>query len=127
MEFETDILNLEIYFKKHDEREFLLQLSPEEYEVLYIRSHFVCASEDFKARTYEQPFASTVFQRPHLTNTTSTKPVIQCQVAIHIPELFAMDATDVACFLLTCSQPDVNLTLLSRFHLIAMLMVTDYY
>ena len=77
-EFQTDILDLEIYFKKHDERDFLLQLSPEEYEVLYMRSHFVCSSEDFKARKCEQPFASTVPQRLHLTDTTSSKPVIQC-------------------------------------------------
>ena len=38
-----------------------------------------------------------------------------------------MDASDVACFLLICSQTDVDLKLLSRFHLIPMLMVTDYY
>ena len=123
---EKDILNLEIYFKKHEVRDFLLHLSPVEYEILYVRSHFVSTLEDFKARVSEHTFTSTIYQRPHLTND-SAEPVIQCQVAIRIPERFAMDAPDVACFLLICSQHDVNYTLLSRFHLIAMLMVTDYY
>ena len=49
-EFDTDILDLKIYFKKHKERSHLLYLSTQEYEILYMRSHYVCAAEDFKAR-----------------------------------------------------------------------------
>ena len=126
-EFDTDVLDLKIYFKKHEERSHLLYLSSQEYEILYMRSHFLCTSEDFKARRCEQQPASQVYQRTHPTDVSSSLPAIQCQVAIQTPELFAMDASDVACFLLICSQTDVDFKLLSRFHLIAMLMVTDYY
>ena len=99
---EKDILDLEIYFKKHEVRNYILHLNPAEYETLYVRSHFISASEDFKARLHENTFSSAVHQRPHLTND-SAEPVVQCQVDIRIPKRFAMDAPDVACFLLICS------------------------
>ena len=92
-----------------------------------MRSHFLCTVADFKARKSEQLPESQVYQRTHPTDVSTSLPAIQCQVLIQTPELFAMDASDVACFLIICSQTDVDFQMLSRFHLIAMLMVTDYF
>ena len=123
---EKDILDLKIYFKTHEVQRYPLQLTPMEYETLYVRSHFLSALEDYKARISTPTITSPVHQRQPLT-TDSAEPEIHCQIDIRIPQRFAMDAPDVACFLLICSQHDVNYNMLSRFHLIAMLLVTDYY
>ena len=48
-EFDTDILDLKIYFKRQKERTNLLYLSVTEYEFLHLRSEFVRAAEDFNA------------------------------------------------------------------------------
>ena len=62
-EFDTDVLDLKIYFKKHAERSHLLYLSTQEYEILYMRSHYVCIAEDFKGRKSEQLSESQIYKR----------------------------------------------------------------
>ena len=126
-EFDTDILDLKIYFKRQKERTNLLYLSVTEYEFLHLRSEFVRAAEDFNARRNESMPESLVYKRTEPVDLSIDLPPSRCLVLIDIPERFPMDASDVACFLIICSQTELNFALLSRFHLIAMLIVTNYY
>jgi len=118
---------LKIYFKRQRERTHLLYLSVTEYEILHLRSEYVRAAEDFKARRNETMPESLVYKRTEPVDLSIDLPPSRCLVLINIPERFPMDASDVACFLVICSQTELNFALLSRFHLIAMLMVTNYY
>ena len=99
MDPDLDILDLHIYFKDHLEKTSTLHLSPEEYNILYQRSHYLSSFEDIRLHTYDQPFVTPLYLRYSYTPADSPPPIFY-QFLITTPDLFALDAVDVSYFLL---------------------------